>query len=325
MQRIFKGFGLVSLVVSMWACSLQKTAVDMTGDISYKASNEFETETNWTYFKEALPGNLKMLEGLYYLEPDNQSILRGLTKGFSAYAFSVGETLSWAEKYQTNENFHEWKDVSIDAYNKSIYYGLAFLKKYDLDMSQLQKSYRESPQKMSQLLSNRLGQSFENVELIFFFAESYGSLINAQKNNPVLIGQLGMIKGLFDWACGIKPDLNAGACKAFYGMYETSRPKMFGGDPIKGKQYFEEGIAQYADNYLLRVLYAQFYLIPMEDRSGYLEQKQFLNQAFEKQQKSWGTEAILDGQYPRRNSINFFNALAKKRWELIEKFESSYF
>ena len=82
---------------------ITKTAVSTTGAILSDASDEIWTEGNWQIFSNGIPGNLKMLEALYYLDPEDENILSGLVKAYAGYAYVVDETNYLNEEFNENE------------------------------------------------------------------------------------------------------------------------------------------------------------------------------------------------------------------------------
>ena len=76
MKIIKNVMGIFYCLVLASCGSMQKVAVDLTGDIMVKASPEMETEANWDVFKESIPASLKLMEGMFYLEKDHRGLLR---------------------------------------------------------------------------------------------------------------------------------------------------------------------------------------------------------------------------------------------------------
>src|SRR5690606_29325702 len=149
--------------------------------------------------------------------------------------------------------------------------------------------YRASPQRSTlslhdalpifpALLSKKLPSNKRAYEATAFFAQALGGLINMKKDDMVLVAQLPVAKGMFDWVCVEEPNINHGACDLFYGAYEAGRPKMLGGNPEKGKKIFLKAIELNPNNWLARVTYLQYYVIPMFDEDEWAAQKKVLDQ-----------------------------------------------
>ena len=96
--------GIIFVLLFFNACgSLDKIAVNTVASILYDATYESEQENNWEQLKKGLPGNLKLMEGLRYLDPDNTDLLVSLVKGYTGQAFAVNETL-YLDDYLADRN-----------------------------------------------------------------------------------------------------------------------------------------------------------------------------------------------------------------------------
>jgi hypothetical protein len=142
-----------------------------------------------------------------------------------------------------------------------------------------------------------------------------------------IISQLPAAKGMFDWVCTKDPSINYGTCDIFYGAYEAGRPTMLGGNPAKGKEIFLKAIAKHPHNWLIRTSYMQFYLIPQNDEDGFKEQMlamKVFHDDFEKYYIYSNIERVETG-WSRESSIRFYQTLAIKRYELINRFNKQFF
>ena len=178
------------------------------------------------------------------------------------------------------------------------------------------------------LLSDNVGDDPQELEGVVFTAQSLAGLINFQKDNMSLVSQLSIAKGMFDYACGINPDLANGVCQMFYGAYQAGRPSMLGGNPEKGKQIFLKLIKSNPHNWLARVAYIQFYLIPQGDEEGYKKQRVYLRKfkrlAMEEMKWTPNLKAQKKKAF-KKKGIRFYQALAIERFNIITKYEKDLF
>ena len=56
----------------------------------------------------------------------------------------------------------------------------------------------------------------------------------------------------------------------------VGRPKMLGGDPVKAKGLFKALINKYPHNWLARIAYLRFYVIPMVDEEEFKREMDYL-------------------------------------------------
>ena len=304
----------------------QRIGIGAASDMFYEAATEMETESNFQNFKNGLPPQLKMLEGLLSLKPDDEELRITLTKGYAAYAFAVNETAFLNDYYSENE-LEENRNQGIYNYARALEHGLAWLSEEGVSYQDLQKATNKD-NGVVMLLANNIGDDPLELEGVLFTAQSLAGLINFQKDNMSLVSQLSIAKGMFDYACGINPNLANGVCQMFYGAYEAGRPSMLGGNPEKGKQIFLNLIKKQPHNWLARVAYVQFYLIPQGDEEGYKTQRFYLRKfkqlAMEEMKWAPNSKAQKNKAFEKKR-IRFYQALAIERFNIITKYEKDLF
>lgn len=319
---------IVSMLSFLLSCgSIKKAAIDTTSSLLYKASNEIETEKNWESFRRGVPANLKMVDGLLYVEQENQKFLATLIKGYCAYAFIVNETLHLKDVLADNDRIFN-KNQAIFNYTRAMNYGIKYLELNGIE-------YQDMVNKLG--ITNGIQKLFDEkldstdikaLENILFTAQSLASLVNLQKTKMKLLAQLPVAKSMYDWVCSKKPDIRAGACDMFYGAYESGRPRMLGGNPKKGKRIFLNLIKKSPENWLARLSYIQFYLVPMMDEEGYQEQIFYMEKATREYQEniSWkpGTPRNIKKKLVDKNPP-IYQAVAIKRYQIIKKYEKEIF
>ncbi len=173
----------------------------------------------------------------------------------------------------------------------------------------------------------KLGDDKRDLEIVLFTAQSFAALVNLQKDNMGLVSQLPVAKGMFDWVCLKDPAINYGTCDIFYGAYEAGRPQMLGGNPAKGKEIFLKAIAKHPHNWLIRTSFLQFYLVPQNDEEGFkvqmLEMKNFSEQ-FNKYY-IYDQNPRIEAAWNRESNLRFYQTLALKRYELLNRFQKQFF
>ena len=321
-ERILILGGLL-LAPAFAGCSLvNQVALDTTSEILADASPELETEHNWQRFRISVPALLKTMEALWYNSPKNNDLLVSLTKGYSAYGFGVYETLALQETLGDTDH-KPYLQQALDYYSRAIDYGLRFLKTNDITVEQLADAIKNG--NGASYLDNHLDQDNNtHVEGVFFLGFTWLSFANLQRDNPSLVSQVYIVKGLIDWACTAQPNMRDGLCKLMNAAYETSRPKMLGGNPAKGAKIFRQAIKDHPNNHMIRLAYIQYSLIPSMDDDGYKEQKEALSKIFDKDYEPAvpGANVSLKS---RSQSNQLFNAIAKRRFVIIKKFEKDIF
>ena len=316
----------LSLLLLITSCSLNRFAVNSSSGLLYSASNEVEAESNYELFKLGVPANLILMEGLLSESPSNLDILATLTKGYAGYAFAVNETQMQDE---------EWGELKIETgrnqallnYTRGMTFGFRYLAEQKIELKDLLLVVNEK-EGVPQLLDKHLSKNKRDLDLVLFTAQSYGALINLQKDNISLISELSVVKSMFDWVCKADPQINFGTCDIFYGAFEAGRPKMLGGNPEKGKEIFLKAITLNPDNWLIRTSYMQYYLIPQNDKAGFDEQLLYLKKRAEEFSNAYVYRSLAkmaDNDWMKVARLRFYQALALKKMELMNKYQKQLF
>lgn len=315
---------LISLL-SLGGCGgVQKMAVGTTAGLLFDAAYEMETEPDWELLKQGIGPNLKMVEGLYYLSPQDDDLLVALVKGYTAYAFAIHETEALQDQMSGNVNSKALARAQ-HFYSRAIEYGIEYFKEEGISWDELVQATRAEGG-VPALLARELPSNQRAHEAAAFFGQALGGLINLKKDDMILVAQLPVAKGMFDWVCAEKPDINHGACNLFYAAYEAGRPRMLGGNPEKGRALFKKTMELNPSNWLVHITYLQYYVIPMGDEEEWASLKSTLDQALVLNQKNmvWRPGEKKDQAFSN-DSIRAFQAVALKRWEIIKKFEKELF
>ena len=305
------------------SCSsfISKMAVNSTGAVLSQASDEVLSEGNWDVFFYGVPGNLKLMEGLHFIDPEDRNVLSSLIKGYAGYAFVVNETLALDEEYRELE----MKPNHLQAiynYSKAVRYGEMFLKTYGLSYEGLLKAAND-PKKAKNYLSKIGSDKFERHTL-FFIAQAYGGLILFNRDDMAMISKRPLVKSIFDYVCEIEPGINGGACDIFYAANLALTPAMMGGDPYKGQELFIKALKKYPENYFIRIAYLQFFAIPFEEEEIFNENLEF----FKKKEKEF--RAKLEFNPNQKDNLNnknmrLFQSLAFKRLQIIKTHKNNFF
>ncbi|MBC98905.1 MAG: hypothetical protein CME63_14265 [Halobacteriovoraceae bacterium] len=320
-----RNVGILLILSLLVGCSSMRSAgLGVVSPMFKEAMTGIESEGRWEHFKKATPANLTLVDGLLSVRPHDPSLLLAAIKGNAGYAFGVEETLYLEDKLNDEEESVH-KDNAIAYYSKAVEYGLRFLNDNDLSLSDLQKAQKEA-KGVRGLLASQLSNDETTLELMLFFAQSMGSLINMQRDNILLVAQLPIVKGMFDWVCDETPDIAHGTCSIFYGSYEAGRPATLGGNPTEGKRIFEELISKNPANWLARVSLMQYYSIPQYDEDSYYFHKKSMEKYVDILKESFYWSPGKEGdEHLKDPTLRLYQAIAIKRYEIIKKYEKDLF
>ncbi|WP_127718157.1 TRAP transporter TatT component family protein [Halobacteriovorax sp. HLS] len=319
-----KVLSIFTLILVTACGGIQKAAVGTTGSLMYEATKGLETEGNWHNFKVGTLPNLLLVDGLLSLKPDDRELLVTAIKGYTGYAFAINET-EYLKDYFEEKEKSVHKDQAIINYAKAFSYGQRLLLKYGVSWDDLLKSQNQEGG-VEKLLEDNLREDQPILEGVLFSAQALGGMINLQKTDMSMVALLPIVKGMFDWVCHKEPDINFGACQIFDGTYAASRPKMLGGDPEKGKEIFLKLIAKNPENWLARLAFVQYYVIPMSEEDDYKTQKFFLETASRNLAKELrgNPKRKIDKAFTQPR-LRLYQSLAVKRYEIIKQYEDDLF
>lgn len=304
------------------SCSLiNKTALRTTANVINSGANELMTEGNWTNFKLGTPANLKLLEGLWYSDQENKTLLTLLIKGYSAYAFAVSETDSLKGVLLDSAD-KDLVDLTVLYYEKAIFYGEKYLAVSGLDTEDFWNASFPS----------RLGEEFDKLldsddhVALLYLGQAIGSSINLQRDNIVKMSYMNHAFKTIEWVCAKDPDLEFGACGLFSAVLTASVPSILGGSQDRARTQFKTMMKKMPYNLLVHLSFIQYHLIPMMEEDEYKQEVKKLSSNIE----SW--YALQKGERTKGNKIyqehreaNLYNAIAKKRLEIIKTIDKDLF
>ena len=227
-----------SLLISGFSgCSLNKIAANKTSQLIDTGLPSFYRETNTKFAKQALPANLKLMEVLLETTPKNTLLLRNLAQGYCGYSFM----------------FEEDESALLAS-------GL-YLKGMDFAFRALEKKRLVKDSKIDSSLIEP-----KDIPEVFWYVFCKTSWINLNRDNPDAIAELPSIIPLAKKIEELNPSYYYNGIYSVLGAYHVIRPRMFGGNPKKSKEYFIKALHGEGEHFLLnRFIYAKLYAITMQD------------------------------------------------------------
>lgn len=314
---------IIIFILGLTSCSsLRRTGVGIFSGGLSDGSAKLMQEKDYEYFKLSTPANLKMMESLLAIDEENEQLLATIIQGFSAYAFGVYETQYLNELYQEIDN-GEARERSLAFYSKAVEYGKKYIELKGIDFNKFKQNTIE-PSRGVEYLKKHFDE--EDMTALFFMAQAWASMINMDKSNILLVGELTNAKSIFDWACSINPDFQYGACQIFQAGYLSSRPKMLGGDPQKGSEIFKQQIKLRPYNMIILVSYLQYSVIPAIDEDEYHSIAKKIESLQEKIDRQATYAQRLQNKYEAIPAhLNLLNAFAWEKFKIIKKQRKNIF
>ena len=311
----------ISLIFLSSCSLLNRTALRTTADVIESGSDESMTEGNWENFKAATPANLKMLEGLWYADKENKTLLTLLIKGHSAYAFAIAETESLKGVLLDEPNV-ELVNQTILYYEKAIFYGEKYLALSGIETKDFWNA--SFPSKLKKVFDDQLGA--DDYVAILYLGQALGSSINLQRNNIVKMSYMNHAFKTIEWVCEKEPELEFGSCGLFSAVLTASVPSMLGGSQQRARVEFKKMMTKMPYNLLVQLSFIQYHLIPMMEEDEFETEVKSLSQKID----SWfslqlGERKESNKIYQDHRNSNLYNAIAKKRLKVIKSIKKDLF
>jgi len=235
---------LILASAALSGCSLNRLAVRQTAAVVQKGMPAIYAEKDPRFAREALPGNLKLMEMLIENDPENSGLLTTAAQGFCGYAFM----------------FIEDEDEARASlfYEKGSLYALRALKKAGVAGDKGVEAGR--------LTAKLAGPAFWHV----FCQAAY---VNVNRSEPEAVAMLPEILETALRLAELAPGYYFNGPYAVLGAYYSMLPKMMGGDPLKAGRYFEKSLEGAGAGFLLnRYMSARMYAVAAQDPDYFTKQ-----------------------------------------------------
>ncbi len=258
------GFILLTHVALGSGCSLNTFTTNQTAPVFKHGSLALDRESDLEFAREALPASLKTLETFLMNSPDNPDLLILLSRGFASYAFGILETdLEKAKLNGSQEEIDALNRRAVLHYLRSRDYGLRLLDYPELEKAALDGNTKKLKETLSDVTE-------DDVPALFWATYSWASAINLAQDDPDMVASLGVIEVLMNRVLALNPGYMYSSPRLFMGVFFASRPAMFGGNPEKSKEYFEQALRAHGkQNLLISFAYARYYCPQVQDRKTF--------------------------------------------------------
>jgi len=229
---------------------MQKMVVSMTEPMLSDAVSALYTETDTEFARDAMPGNIKFLEGFWRSDTSNEKLLLLLVQGYSAYALGYLEDEEPARArafYQRSLNLaiRLFPDYPVIQNG-----GNVKLDDFTVTLAQMEKG---------------------DVERLFWLGMSWGSYINFSKSDPEALSNISYVLAIMDRVLELDETYYFGGAHLFKGTFYASLPVMFGGSPEKSKIHFDKTLAISKEKFLFaKFYYAKFYAYQIQDKELFI-------------------------------------------------------
>jgi predicted anti-sigma-YlaC factor YlaD len=214
-------------------CSIRRFAINQLGNALAHSGTTFAADDDPELVRGAVPFSLKLIESLLAETPRHEGLLLAAASGFTQYSFAFVQ--QDAEELQATdlEASEAGRTRARRLYLRARNYALRGLEVRHPGFGQ---TLRADPRSAVQAL----GQN--DVELMYWTAAAWGSLISLSKNDPEVIADQPVVEALIDRALELDEDYGDGALHAFLISYESSRQSGTGTAEARARRHFERAM-----------------------------------------------------------------------------------
>ncbi len=254
-----KPYVLLFIGLLLVGCSPSRMALEATLPLVESQILAMQEERDPELAEQAIPANLKILEGLLKQDPDNTWILENLAEGFCGYAFSFLED---TEPARASSLYERGKDYALRA-----------------------TILRTGREKWQGLSLDEWSRALNEVDVshqsaLFWMGQCWGSWLMQNLDSVEAFADIPRLENLMVKVHDLDPAFHHAGPHLFLGAFYGGRSKMLGGNPEKSRHHFEKALELTNDKYLLvRLFFAKTYAVQNQDRKLFESQLQAVLQA----------------------------------------------
>jgi predicted anti-sigma-YlaC factor YlaD len=194
-------------------CSIQRFAVNKIGDALAGGGSTYAADDDPEFVRAAVPFSLKLVESLLESSPEHQGLLLTAASGFTQYSYAFVQQDADELEDRDFQQAQELRDRARRLYLRARDYGLRGLEA------------RHSG--IGTALNDRSADALaetqpEDVPFLYWTAVAWAAAIGVSKDDPQLIGDLGIVDALINRALDLDDAYDFGAIHAFLITYSLA-------------------------------------------------------------------------------------------------------
>ena len=287
--RFLKHTACLATVLLLSACSMGQMVVRGSQAILDSGVEAMNRETDLQLARDAMPANLKLVEGMLIEDPNNSELRLFAAEGFYGYSFGFIEM--------------EDPDRARILYRRCYTHALRALQQSGMRVDPESSSMEEL-----QTAVDRTGKG--SVPALFWTASCLGKWIDLNRDNPTGIAGLSSAATMMQRVMELDNEFYFGGAHMFFGVYYGGRSPLFGGDFALSEQSFSRATEINNNKLLLDdVLQAEF-----------LDRQKLDQQAFHAR-----LENVINAPDDLYPEMALVNGISKQRAEHLLTHEKDWF
>lgn len=280
---------LIGILMLLTACSMGQMVVRSSQTILDSGVESMNRETDLQLARDAMPANLKLVEGMLIEDPNNNELRLFAAEGF--YGYSYG--------------FIEIEDPlrAKLLYRRCYSHAQRALKQAGIDIDPESATHEAVETAVS-----KAGK--KAVPALFWTANCLGKWIDLSRDDLSLVASLSNVAILMQRVIDLDDEFYFGSAHIFFGAYYGGRSPLLGGDFSRSEAEFQRA-AEINDDKLLIVNLLQ---------AEFLDRQRLDQQAFHNR-----LVAIIEAPENLYPEMALVNGIAKQRAALLLDYEDEWF
>jgi hypothetical protein len=276
-------------VTLITACSMGQMVVRGSQTILDSGIDSMNRETDLQLARDAMPANLKLIEGMLIEDPKNAELRLYAAEGFYGYSFGFIEIENPARAKQLYRRCYGHAQLALQQVGVDV----------DPEVA--------TPEAVEAAVG-KAGK--KAVPALFWTANCLGKWIDMSRDDLALVASLANVAILMQRVLELDNEFYFGGAHIFFGVYYGGRSPMLGGDFTRAEAEFQRA-AEINDNKLLIVNLLQ---------AEFLDRQRLDQQAFNQR-----LTAILEAPDDLYPEMALINGIAKQKAALLLDLEGEWF
>ncbi len=288
-RRLARILLLGTALAALGGCSMSQMVVRTSMSLMESSIVAMNRETDLELARQAIPANLKLLDGMLEADPGNARLHLYAAEGYYGYSFGFVER---EQPERAGRLYHRCYEHGRNA----------------LALSGFRADVETTPRR--ELARALAGAGQAQVPGLFWTASCWAKWVDMNRDDPRSIARLARAAALMERVLELEPAFYHGGPHLFFGVYYGGRPPMLGGDPERAADHFDRARELGGNTfYIIDVLQAEFL-----DRQ-LLDRRSFHNRA----------TRIAQARIDAGSEVALINAIARDRARWLLAQEAQWF